>query len=422
MTVLWLIVTAGVIVGTGYYAFSVLAAWIFFRRRRFETPSTRRPPVTLLKPLKGLGVNLERNLHSFCTLDYPDYQILFAAADADDPAIAVVEQLQRRYPERDITLIVNPTTIGTNRKVSNLAHMMWLAKHDIVVISDSDIRVPRNYLEQIVEPFAAPDVGLVTCLYRGVSNKCPPTQLEALFVNTDFMPMVFVAHQVEQFRYAFGATIAIRQAALNAIGGFAAIADHLADDYQLGHQVAARGYRTVLSPLIVETHLDADTWASLVRHQLRWARTHRVCRPGGYFFTILTHGTSWAMAFLLLSGFSPLGWQVFVTTMAVRLLQAATIGGGYIGSREAIRDLWLVPIKDWLLTVLWGISYLSNDVEWAGERLAVGSDGLMAPLGTRRLGVPAAAVVHAPALPAVDGRKAFRRPSSLPHSGRHQAP
>jgi ceramide glucosyltransferase len=420
MTTLWTIAVIGVVVGTGYYAFGLYAAWAFFRRRarRQERSDGLLPPVTLLKPLKGLGVDLEANLESFCRLDYPEYQILFAVADPDDAAVPVVERLRARYPHLDMRLVVNPAALGSNRKVSSLIHMMPFATHDIFVLSDSDIRVPHDYLQQIVQGFASPDVGLVTCLYRGVPSDQLPTRLEALFVNTDFMPMVFVANQVEKFRYAFGATIALRRSALDAIGGFGAIADHLADDYQLGYQITAAGYRAVLSPLIVETHLDSETWSALAQHQLRWARTYRVCRPAGYFFTILTHGTSWATALLLLSGFSAVGGLAFVTTVGVRLAEAAVVGGGYVGSRQTLRDLWLIPVKDWLLTALWFTSFLGNDVEWGGERLIVQADGLMAPV--RPSAAPATTGPHdatAPG-PSFEGNGIdHTRPSGLAHTG-----
>jgi ceramide glucosyltransferase len=396
MTAVWMIVILGVIVGTGYYAFGLYSTWAFFRACRPNPRTGTTPPVTLLKPLKGLGTGIEANLESFCTLDYPEYQILFAVADPKDPAIEVVQQLRQRYPHLDMDLVIDPRKLGANRKVSSLIHMVPFAKHDVLVLSDEDIRVPRDYLAHIVRPFAAPDVGLVTCLYRAMPSRGAPSRMEALYINTDFMPMVLVARLVERFRYAFGATIAIRRAALDAIGGFGAIKDYLADDYQIGYQITEKNYRIVLSPLVVETHLDNETWGSLGRHQLRWARTNRVCRPGGYFFSVLTHGTSWATAFLLLSGFSATGWQVFLTTTVVRLIQAATIGGSYISSRQTLRDLWLVPIKDWLATALWVTSFLGNQVEWSGERMDVRPDGKMTPIAQRN--------VEAPAVAALDGR------------------
>jgi len=259
MTVIWAIVILGVIVGTGYYAFGLYSAWAFCRPGRRTAGSGATPPVTILKPLKGPGLDLEANLESFCALDYPDYQMLFAVADPRDPAVEVVERIKRRHPDLDMELIVDPTKLGTNRKVSSLIHTMPFAKHDILVLSDGDIRVPRDYLKRIVEPLEDPHVGLVTSLYRAVPPRCLPTRVAALYINTDFMPMVFVARLVERFRYAFGATIALRRAALDAIGGFAAIKDHLADDAEIGYLITEKGYTVALSPLVVETHLERET-------------------------------------------------------------------------------------------------------------------------------------------------------------------
>jgi len=399
MTAIWIIVSLGVIFGTGYYAFALYAAWVFFRARRGGAESDATPPVTLLKPVRGLAQGLEANLESFFVLDYPDYQILFGVSDDRDPAIEVIERLRRRYPHRDTDLVVNSRMLGTNRKVANLFHMMPRAKHEILVISDSDIRVPRDYLRQIVRPLGDPAVGLATCLYRAVGSQHAPARFEALYVNTDFMPMVLVAHRVDQFRYAFGATIAIRRAALDAIGGFRAIADYLADDYQLGYRVTGKGYRLALSPLVVETHLDAQPWGALARHQLRWARTNRVCRPRGYFFSVLTHGTSWAAVFLLLSGFSFTGWYVFLATTAVRLIQAAVIGRGYIGGPLTLGDAWLVLIKDWLVTAVWLTSFLGRTVEWGEEQLVLRPDGRMAPAVLGPVEAPAALVLDGRATP-----------------------
>lgn len=423
MTIIWAIVIFGVIVGTGYYAFGLYSAWAFCRPGRRTAGGGATPPVTLLKPLKGPGLDLEANLESFCALDYPDYQILFAVADPKDPAVEVVERVKRRHPELDMELIVDPTKLGTNRKVSSLIHTMPFAKHDILVLSDGDIRVPRDYLKRIVEPLEDPHVGLVTSLYRAVPPRCLPTRVAALYINTDFMPMVFVARLVERFRYAFGATIALRRAALDAIGGFAAIKDHLADDAELGYLITEKGYTVALSPMVVETHLERETWGSVVRHQLRWARTNRVVRPGGYFFTVLTHGTSWATAFLLLSGFSVTGWQVFLATATVRLIQAATIAGRYIGSRETLRDLLLVPIKDWLGTAMWVWSYFGNTVDWRGERLTVSPEGKMTPIGPLPVEAPVVDLAGRPA-PAVEPARTTRTRSPQSAAGRstHRQP
>src|SRR6059058_5221112 len=238
MTVLAVAVLACATVATGFQLFQVAAAWRFLRRARRGRRAGALPPVTVLKPLKGPGVELYENLASFCRQSYPSYQIVFGVADAQDPAVAVVQRLRRDFPEHDIVLAVGSGR-GTNRKVANLEHMMPHARHDVLVMSDSDIRVGPDYLRTMVAPLADPAVGLTTCLYRGRGNFGLPSIIESLFINTDFVPNALVAHWVQPFRYAFGASIAVTREALERIGGFAAFADYLADDYQLGWAVLA---------------------------------------------------------------------------------------------------------------------------------------------------------------------------------------
>ena len=213
-------VLACAVVAGGYHLFEWFAAWWFFRRaaRAIPTlpPGVALPPVTVLKPLKGPGIDLYDNLASFCRLDYPAYQIVFGVEDARDPAVAVVRQIRRDFPERDIVLSVGSMP-GANRKVANLCHMMWHARHDILVVSDGDIRVRPDYLRAmvgpLVDPAADPAIGLTTCLYRGLGRFGLPTVLESLFINTDFMPMVLAAQLVDRFEYAYGASIAFRREA-----------------------------------------------------------------------------------------------------------------------------------------------------------------------------------------------------------------
>jgi len=271
------VVVALAAVATGYQLFQLYAAWRFFRRA--PRPGVRHdhlPAVTVLKPLKGPGLDLYENLASFCRLDYPTYQIVFGVEDPRDPAVAVVQQIRRDFPGCDIVLAVGHAA-GANRKVANLRHMMRHARHGVLVMSDGDIRVRPDYLRVMVAPLADPRVGLTTCLYRGVGRFGLPSVLESLSINTDFIPMVLAAQIVQRFEYAYGASIAIRREALDRIGGFAPLADYLADDYHLGNRVAKAGYRLVLLPYVVETVLDSVTLADVWRHQLRWARTYRVC-------------------------------------------------------------------------------------------------------------------------------------------------
>ena len=379
MSALVALVVALAAVATAYQLFQLFAAWRFFRRPRAGKAGVRSvglPAVTLLKPLKGPGIDLYENLASFCRLDYPTYQIVFGVEDAHDPAVAVVEQIKRDFPERDIVLAVGQLP-GTNRKVANLRHMMRHARHGVLVMSDSDIRVRPDYLQVMVAPLADPKVGLSTCLYRGIGKFGLPSVLESLCINTDFIPMVLSAQIVQRFEYAYGASIAIRREALDRIGGFAPLADYLADDYQLGNRVAKAGYRLVLLPYLVETVLDSVTVADVWRHLLRWARTYRVCQPVPWFATIVTHTVFWGVAALVATRGSALGCAVLATAVGVRIGTLAAIMH-ILGERDTA--LWLVPAKDLLNSLMWAAAFLGREVEWSGQRLRVSSDGRMVPL------------------------------------------
>jgi ceramide glucosyltransferase len=376
------VVLACAAVATGYQLFQLWAARRFFRRAaRLAVASPRGtslPAVTILKPLKGPGLDLYANLASFCRLDYPTYQIVFGVEDPRDPAVAVVQQLRRDFPGRDLVLSVAHMP-GTNRKVANLRHMMRHARHGVLVVSDSDVRVRPDYLRTMVAPLADPRVGLTTCLYRGVGRFGLPTVLESLFINTDFVPMVLAAQVVQRFEYAYGASIALRRQALDAIGGFAALADYLADDYQLGNRVAKAGWQLVLLPYVVETVLDSITLRDVWRHLLRWARTYRVCQPFNWFLTLVTHTVLWGVLAAVVTGGSPLGLAVLAIAVAVRtgsLLAIMRI----LGEPDTPRHLWLVPAKDLFNSFMWAAAFLGQEVDWSGQRLHIRRDGRVEPV------------------------------------------
>src|SRR5580693_96544 len=246
------------------------------------------PAVTILKPLCGDEHELYECLRSFCDQDYPKFQIVFGVADGADPAAEVVSRLQREFPKIDLKLVVDRRQHGSSRKVSNLMNMMPLAQHDLLVISDSDVRVPRDYLSRIVPPLLDPDVGIVTCPYQGTPRSGLWSLLGSMFINDWFIPSVRVAALSGSRAFAFGVTIALRRQVLASIGGLAAIANQLADDYRLGELTRARGLRTILSDVVVETCVDERSFGGLVRHELRWLRTIRAVRPIGYTLSFMT--------------------------------------------------------------------------------------------------------------------------------------
>jgi len=378
-TVLFLLFISLLLGASLYYLFPLYAAWRLFRE---VSPSADAfPPVSIFKPLKGAPADLYAHLASFCRLDYPVLQILCGVRDPQDPAIAVVQRLRRDFPERDIVLVINPEVIGSNYKVSTLHHLSPEAKHDIFVITDSDVHVEPGYLRAIIPPLADPQVGLVTCLYRGGTLTPFPALLESLLINTVFAPLVLVASQVEETTYAFGATIAVKRHCLEQFGSFAALADYLADDYYLGHLVVRAGYQARIVPYVVETHPGVSTLGELFHHQLRWARTQRTCRASGYFGTLVTYGTVWALSGLVAFWPSSLMRTLAFATLGLRLLSSATVSGVFLKAPLTLRALWLVPLTDVLSFLVWCASLRGNTVCWSEYTFRVQRDGKMARVG-----------------------------------------
>jgi ceramide glucosyltransferase len=281
--------------GTGLAALAMsysITAWRAVRRqiRAPRVAMSDAPPVTVLKPLCGAEHAIYECLRSFCEQDYPRFQIVFGVSDSDDPAIAVVRRLQREFPGRDLKLAIDGRQHGSSPKVSNLINMMALARHDYLVIADSDVRVTRGYLAKVVAPLLDPRVGIVTCSYRGWPRAGLWSLLGCLFINEWFTPSVRVAAMAGSRSFAFGATIAIRRQVLASIGGFEAIANQLADDYRLGELTRRMGLRTVLSEVVVETCVDERNLDELLRHELRRLRTIRAVRPAGHALCFITFG------------------------------------------------------------------------------------------------------------------------------------
>ena len=375
ITVGFFVLSVFLLVASGYSLFTLYAAGRFFHQ---DAPAADLlPPVSIFKPLKGASADLYDNLVSFCRLDYPRFQLLCGVRDPHDPAIAEVERLRRDFPTRDISLIVNPEIIGSNYKVSTLHRLAGEAKYDIFVISDGDVRVEPPYLREIIPPLTAPEVGLVTCLYRGTATTPLLALLESLMINTSFTPQVLVASQVEETTYAFGATIAVKRHCLDEIGGFAAIADYLADDYYLGYLVTQAGYRALIAPHVVSTSPSIPTLRDLFYHQLRWARTQRNCRPTGHFGTLVTYGTVWSLLGLLIFKSSPLLHALSLTTLGLRLFSAGIVGGLWLKASLTLRALWLVPLTDVFSFVVWCVSLRGNTVRWKEHTFRLRRDGKM---------------------------------------------
>jgi ceramide glucosyltransferase len=354
-----------------YDAICLIAAWRF-RAQPAPPANAPLPPVTLLKPLKGCDPEMYECLRSHCTQAYPEFEIIFGVNDASDEALPYLDKLKSEFPNLPITVIVAQEVLGANRKVSNLIQMLRLARHEHVLINDGDIRVPENYLRDVFAEFAhAGDkkVGMVTCLYRGVAGKTLWSKLEAMGINVDFKAAVLAAKFLERdIRFALGSTMATTKEAIASIGGLETIVDYLADDYELGKRISEKGYRVVLSKVIVETFLPNYDHTSFLDHQLRWGRTVRSSRPGGYFGMITTFGMAWALlAVLLNAGYSWAAVWLLATVLLAKVLVTYFVGQRTIGDTEAIRHLWLLPVREIVTPRVWLLSMFGNKIVWRGQ-------------------------------------------------------
>jgi ceramide glucosyltransferase len=352
-----------------------LASFISDRRKKLNQPplqESRFPPVSILKPLKGADPEIWESFCSHCEQEYPKFQLIFGVSDPADPAVEVVRKLQAKYPNLPIELIVCDRVLGTNIKVSNLAQMLPAAHHELLLVNDSDIRVPADYLQQVIAPLADASVGLVTCLYRGVAGPTPcPTlgsRLEALGISTDFVPGVLSAKFLEKgLHFGLGSTLAFRRRDLESIGGFEALLDYLADDYELGRRIAATGKRIELSATTVATFLPAYTLRQFFYHQLRWSRTIRDARRWGYAGLLFTFGLPWALVTLLATSGAEWAWALLATTVVVRLAVGFVAAEVVLHDRQALRNVVLLPLRDLIAPFVWAASFMGNRIHWRGD-------------------------------------------------------
>ncbi|MEH1890045.1 MAG: bacteriohopanetetrol glucosamine biosynthesis glycosyltransferase HpnI [Nostoc sp.] len=356
-----------------FYGYGIYAAITFWSHPHPIDPEFH-PPVTILKPICGLDSYAYENFTSFCQQDYPEYQIIFGVCAYEDPAIEVVEKIIQQFPDVDIHLIVNAQIIGANLKVSNLANAVAAAKHEILIIADSDIRVRKDYLQRVIQPLKDQKVGVVTCMYRSLAKGWVAT-LEAIVTSTDFHAGVLVSNQLEGTKFACGSTIVIRKQVLKVIGGFEAIADYLADDFKLGYLPAQKGYKVVLSNYVVDHVLATSTLIDAIRRQIRWARCIRVSRPWGYLGLLFTYGTVASLLLLMAMKGSIAGWTVLIITWVMRLLMGWAVGVNILNDPIAKKFLWVVPLGDLIYFGIWCYGFLGSTIEWRGQRLKLTKEG-----------------------------------------------
>ena len=362
----------------GYQLYSLGAVIVFFARE--ARPTGCQPPMTIIKPLKGADEELYENLASFCCQRYSQFQLVLAVASPEDPAVAVVRRLQNRFLSVDITLIINDASYGANLKVANLINACRAARYDIIAISDSDVRVDTDYLSRLAGFFADPEVGLVTNLYRSSAAATPAAALEALGFSAELLPNVIVAERLEGMTFALGASMACRRAALDAIGGFEVLADYLADDYQLGNRVAQAGWQVVLSPHFVESVPARESVCAVLARQLRWCRTMRVSRPGGYFASVVKEPLLAILVVFAVCGVTPVAVSAVGGLYLVRVVVATLFSRIYVKDRLLPLYLWLLPLRDIASLVTWLLAFCGNGVSWRGDRFRILPDGKMEQL------------------------------------------
>lgn len=367
------------ILAAAYSVVVLLAVVVWRLRPRSRQEAGKLPPVTLLKPLCGPEPDLYANLRSFCLQNYPLFQIVCGAQDPDDPVIGIVRTLQREFPLLDIELVVDETQHGSNRKVNNLINMMRSARHDVLVIADSDARVGRDYLSRIVPPLLNPRVGLVTCIYRSIPAAGIWSRLGSMYINDWYMPSVLLAWLFGHRGYASGQTMAFRRDTLEAMGGLRTTVDHLADDHELGEQVRRLGQRIVLSPYLLETVQQEPTERALLAHETRWMRTVRALAPASFAFLFISFSLAvQLLAFALLSVDPPLAARLSMLLIVTIVARLAISWVQRLGQpRVPLSDLWLLPIRDMLLCWVWARALCTSHISWRGSQFEVDARGVI---------------------------------------------
>jgi len=375
--VIWLAIPA--LAAAAYYLLALIAAANRSRDRSGQShdregviSALTTPPISILKPIHGRDPHLYDALLSHAIQSYPTFEILFGLSDPNDPAIEDIRRLQSAYPAIPISLHV-VRTAAANAKAGVLAELARHARHPVLLVNDSDIKVPPNYLRDVAAPLADPHTGLVTCLYRAAADSWP-SRAEALGIATEFAPSVLVARLLGVAEFALGSTMAFRASTLQQIGGFETIATYLADDYQLGRHISQLGYRIRFASPVVETNLGAGTWTQVWRHQLRWSRTIRVSRPSGYYGYAVTHATLWALVALAAGA-----WRAAAAALALRMIAGMWIGAVVLQDRNTLRYFWMIPLRDLFGFAVWLAGLFGDSVVWRGQTLRLRPDGRIAP-------------------------------------------
>jgi len=372
---------AGMALGGSALLYQMLALLSLFVWKQRQTQSTSiLPPVSILKPLCGMESHLYDNLRSFCEQDYPCFEIIFGVQSPDDAALTVAQQLQSEFQHLHIHIVVQQGHDCINRKIGNLANMQQHASFDDLVISDSSTAVSPNYLRYLAAGLNDEHTGVVTCLYRACPQGSFFSRLAALYMNASFTPSIMVGWMLGMRDFGFGATLALRQSSLNAIGGFAALGDHLADDYMLARLLRQQGLKTVLSPYLVDTIVHESSLIGLWRHEMRWVRAVRIQQPAGHAFSCVTHTLpmtliAWAMAKAV-----PGAWLMPCVALLLRL--ATVCCGHRMLHMPHPVDALLLPLRDIFSFAIWLGSYFGRSIHWRGRAFVLNRHGRIRDAGS----------------------------------------
>ena len=362
------LVVASIATVAALYQLIAIAAAVSHKLRKSAHIPAELPPVSVLKPVHGLDEDFYQAIRSQAEQNFEQFELLFGVTDSSDPAVAAIDRLIREFPDVPIRLIISGTK-APNGKVGVLIDLAAEARHPLLVINDSDITVEKDYLRNVVAPLADPSIGLVTCVYRAEARDWP-SRWEALAVATDFAPSTLVAPFFGVSEFGLGSTLAFRRGDLDRIGGFSSIADYLADDYQLGCKLHALGLRNIISQVVVRTRLAAGSWSGAWKHQLRWARTIRFSRAGGYYGLPVTFATLWVLIAALFGM-----WWTATALLLIRFAMAITAGWFFLGSRDVLRYFHLIPPRDLSGVAVWIAGLFGDTVQWRNRHLKLDRSG-----------------------------------------------
>jgi len=366
-----------ILLGGLYGLFSLWCVVGFFRLPRYSPEEPLYPPVSILKPMKGVDPEGLDNISSFVAQDYPEYEVLLGFNDPRDEGLHLARDIAKSFGSR-IRVVVHSRHLGANPKVSNLYGLLHEARYPLLLISDSDIRVNRTYLKRIVgEYLATENVGIVTALSKIPSALSAGAALESLTNAADFIPSVLVARRLEGVTFGLGPSMMLSKDRLREIGGLPAFADYLAEDYQIGNRLWKKGYRNILSTHLIENVIGRMHIFEYIVHQMRWARTYRACRPRGFFGYGITHVFPFSLLFLILHGPEAFSLSVLAAVLLLRCSLALVVSrkAGY--PKRWLRWLWLLPLKDLLSFGIWLLCFLGSDIFWRGSHYKLIKDGLM---------------------------------------------